>query len=38
MPAVCALAAWSRPFRHLFFAPVASLVGAAVALLFGVAS
>jgi hypothetical protein len=38
MPAVCALAAWWKPFRHLFFAPVAILVGAAVALLFGVAS
>jgi len=26
MPAVCYLAAWKRPFRHLFFVPVATLV------------
>ena len=26
MPSVCALAAWKRPFRHLFFIPVLSLI------------
>jgi hypothetical protein len=26
MPAVCLLSAWRRPFRHLFFVPVVSLV------------
>jgi hypothetical protein len=35
MPAVCFLAAWRKPLRHLFFLPVASLTGAALALLFG---
>jgi hypothetical protein len=28
MPAVCYLAAWRKPLRHLFFLPVASLLGA----------
>jgi hypothetical protein len=27
MPAVCYLAAWRKPFRHLFFIPVLSLLG-----------
>jgi hypothetical protein len=35
MPAVCFLAAWRKPLRHLFFLPVASLTGAALALLLG---
>ena len=35
MPTVCALAAWKKPLRHLFFLPVGSLVGAVVALLHG---
>ncbi|MEX0777828.1 MAG: hypothetical protein WD042_19170 [Phycisphaeraceae bacterium] len=26
MPAVCYLAAWKKPLRHLFFIPVASLI------------
>jgi hypothetical protein len=30
MPAVCFLSAWKQPFRHLFFIPVASLIGAVV--------
>ena len=30
MPAVCFLAAWRRPLRHLFFIPVLSLTGGAV--------
>jgi hypothetical protein len=30
MPAVCFLAAWRKPLRHLFFIPVASLVGGAL--------
>ena len=29
MPAVCFLAAWRKPLRHLFCVPVLSLVGAA---------
>ena len=28
MPTVCALAAWRKPLRHLFFIPVLALVGA----------
>jgi len=28
MPAVCFLSVWREPFRHLFFVPVLSLVGA----------
>lgn len=28
MPAVCFLSAWRAPFRHLFFIPVACLIGA----------
>ena len=35
MPTVCALAAWKKPLRHLFFLPVLSLMGAVVALLHG---
>jgi len=27
MPAVCYLAAWRKPLRHLFFIPVSSLLG-----------
>jgi hypothetical protein len=30
MPAVCFLAAWRKPLRHLFFIPVLSLTGGAV--------
>jgi hypothetical protein len=30
MPAVCFLSVWREPFRHLFFVPVLSLVGAVV--------
>jgi hypothetical protein len=30
MPLVCVLAAWRRPFRHLFFVPVLSLIVAAI--------
>jgi hypothetical protein len=30
MPAVCFLAAWRKPFRHLFFIPVVSLIGGTV--------
>jgi hypothetical protein len=29
MPAICYLAAWRKPLRHLFFLPVLSLLGAA---------
>jgi hypothetical protein len=29
MPAVCFLAAWRKPLRHLFFIPVLSLIGGA---------
>jgi hypothetical protein len=36
MPAVCFLTAWREPFRHLFFIPVASLMGAVLCALFGV--
>jgi hypothetical protein len=35
MPAVCFLTAWREPFRHLFFIPVASLVIAVGAILYG---
>ena len=35
MPTVCALAAWKKPMRHLFFLPVGSLMGAVVALMLG---
>jgi hypothetical protein len=34
MPAVCYASAWRDGFRHLFFIPVLSLVGATVAVLF----
>jgi hypothetical protein len=34
MPIVCYLAAWKKPFRHLFFVPVAAVVaGVAIATL-----
>jgi hypothetical protein len=33
MPAVCFLAAWRKPLRHLFFIPVLSLIGGAAATL-----
>ena len=34
MPLVCYLAAWKKPFRHLFFVPVAAVVaGVAIATL-----
>jgi hypothetical protein len=33
MPAVCYLAAWRKPLRHLFFIPVVSLIGGAAATL-----
>ena len=33
MPAVCFLSAWKHSFRHLFFIPVASLIGAVVLIL-----
>jgi hypothetical protein len=35
MPAVCFLAAWRKPLRHLFFLPVAALVLAVVFTLVG---
>ena len=35
MPAVCYLAAWHKPLRHLFFLPVLSLLGAASAFIGG---
>ena len=34
MPTVCLLAAWRKPFRHLFFIPASSLIGAAALFLF----
>jgi hypothetical protein len=34
MPLVCYLAAWRKPFRHLFFVPVAAIVaGVAIAVM-----
>lgn len=36
MPAVCALAAWRKPLRHLFALPVASLAAAAALALLAV--
>ncbi|MBI5863393.1 MAG: hypothetical protein HZB38_02555 [Planctomycetes bacterium] len=30
MPTVCALSAWRKPMRHLFFIPVASLLTAGI--------
>ncbi len=36
MPVVCALAAWHKPLRHLFFIPVASLLTAAITLTVGI--
>jgi hypothetical protein len=30
MPLVCYLAAWRKPFRHLFFVPVAAVVAGVV--------
>ena len=38
MPTVCYLAAWNKPLRHLFIVPVASLLGAALALIIGALS
>lgn len=35
MPTVCLLSAWRKPFRHLFFLPVCSLLGAGLALVIG---
>lgn len=35
MPLVCALAAWKKPLRHLFFIPVLALLGAATAVIGG---
>src|SRR5262245_5104892 len=35
MPATCFLTAWRKPFRHLFFVPVISLVSAVVLTLIG---
>lgn len=35
MPVVCFLSGWKKPFRHLFFIPVASLMGAVIATLIG---
>ena len=35
MPAVCFLTGWRKPFRHLFFIPVLSLVAAIVLILLG---
>lgn len=35
MPTVCALAAWKKPFRHLFFIPVLALGGATAMLIEG---
>jgi hypothetical protein len=34
MPAVCLLAAWRQPFRHLFFVPALSLIIATAAFLY----
>jgi hypothetical protein len=34
MPAVCLLAAWRQPFRHLFFVPALSLIVATAAFLY----
>ena len=34
MPVVCFLSAWKKPFRHLFFLPVALLCLAVVLILF----
>lgn len=35
MPTVCFLSGWRKPFRHLFFIPVASLMTAVIATLLG---
>ncbi len=35
MPTICALSAWRRPLRHLFFIPVLCLVLATLAFLLG---
>ncbi|MCG3150436.1 MAG: hypothetical protein PCFJNLEI_03922 [Verrucomicrobiae bacterium] len=35
MPAVCFLTAWRKPFRHLFFVPVVSLVVGVIIMLSG---
>ncbi len=31
MPLICFLTAWHKPFRHLFFIPVLSVLGSAIA-------
>jgi hypothetical protein len=33
MPVVCFLTGWKKPFRHLFFVPVAALIVAVAATL-----
>lgn len=35
MPSVCFLSGWKKSFRHLFFIPVGSLMGAVVCVLLG---
>lgn len=35
MPAVCFLSGWRKPFRHLFFIPVVSLITAVTSTLLG---
>ena len=35
LPAVCYLSAWRKPFRHLFFVPVACVLAAASTMLWG---
>src|SRR6187399_2062128 len=35
MPTVCFLSAWRKPFRHLFFIPVGSVLGGILSVLFG---
>jgi len=34
MPSVCFLSAWRKPFRHLFFIPVGSVLGGILTVLF----
>jgi hypothetical protein len=35
MPTVCFLSAWRKPFRHLFFIPVGSVLSGVLCALFG---
>jgi hypothetical protein len=35
MPLICFLTAWHKPFRHLFFIPVLSVLGSAIAVVAG---